>query len=64
MKIFWPWHYAGLEPLNKKRRDWKLRYAAAFQVLPCDKKASDSVNRDVFAEERSTTELSGKAATQ
>jgi mannose-6-phosphate isomerase-like protein (cupin superfamily)/SAM-dependent methyltransferase len=44
MKTFWPWHYGGLEPLNKKRRDWKRRYAAAFQVLPCDKKASDWVN--------------------
>ena len=28
----WPFHYAGLEPLNKKRRDWRLRYAAAFQL--------------------------------
>jgi SAM-dependent methyltransferase len=28
----WPFHYAGLEPLNKGRRDWRLRYAAAFQL--------------------------------
>ena len=28
----WPFQYAGLEPLNKKRRDWKIRYAAAFQL--------------------------------
>jgi chemotaxis methyl-accepting protein methylase len=34
MKTFWPWHYAGLEPLNKRRKDWKLRYAAAFQLVP------------------------------
>lgn len=27
----WPFHYAGLEPLNKRRQDWKIRYAAAFQ---------------------------------
>jgi SAM-dependent methyltransferase/mannose-6-phosphate isomerase-like protein (cupin superfamily) len=32
MKTYWPWHYAGVEPLNKKRRDWKRRYAAAFQA--------------------------------
>ena len=32
MKGFWPWHYAGLEPLNKRRQDWTLRYAAAFQL--------------------------------
>jgi SAM-dependent methyltransferase len=30
----WPFHYAGLEPLNKRRRDWRIRYAAAFQVVP------------------------------
>jgi len=34
----WPFHYAGLEPLNKRRRDWRVRYAAAFQV--------DSIDRD------------------
>ena len=30
----WPCHYAALEPLNKRRPDWKLRYAAAFQLAP------------------------------
>lgn len=30
----WPWNYSALEPLNKRRRDWKLRYAAVFQVVP------------------------------
>jgi chemotaxis methyl-accepting protein methylase len=40
MKTYWPWHYAGLEPLNKEREDWTLRYAAAFQVIPQDEKAS------------------------
>jgi len=55
MKTFWPWHYAGLEALNKKRRDWKRRYAAAFQVLPCDTKAPKVA---------ATTELSSEAATQ
>jgi chemotaxis methyl-accepting protein methylase len=28
----WPWHYSGLEPLSKGRRDWRIRYAAGFQV--------------------------------
>jgi chemotaxis methyl-accepting protein methylase/mannose-6-phosphate isomerase-like protein (cupin superfamily) len=28
----WPYHYGGLEPLNKKRKDWRIRYAAAFQL--------------------------------
>lgn len=40
---FWPCHYGGLEPLNKRRRDWKHRYAAAFQVPPALK---DTDNRN------------------
>lgn len=28
----WPFLYGGLEPLNKRRRDWKIRYAAAFRL--------------------------------
>ena len=34
MRSSWPFHYAGLEPLNKRRGDWRLRYAAAFQIVP------------------------------
>jgi chemotaxis methyl-accepting protein methylase len=30
----WPCHYAALEPLNKRRPDWKLRYSAAFRLVP------------------------------
>jgi len=29
----WPWHWWGLEPLNRKRRDWRTRYAAAFRIV-------------------------------
>lgn len=28
----WPFLYGGLEPLNKRRPDWKIRYAAAFHL--------------------------------
>jgi SAM-dependent methyltransferase len=28
----WPWAWWGLEPLNRKRRDWQTRYAAAFRI--------------------------------
>jgi len=28
----WPWKYWGLEPLDKTRPDWPLRYAAVFQI--------------------------------
>jgi hypothetical protein len=42
MKACWPWHYGGLEPLNKRRLDWRLRYAAAFQLVNSGK--SDVAN--------------------
>jgi len=32
MRSDWPFHYGGLEPLNKGRADWRMRYAAAFQL--------------------------------
>jgi chemotaxis methyl-accepting protein methylase len=32
----WPCQYEGLEPLNKKRRDWRMRYAAVFQLEPIE----------------------------
>ena len=34
LRRYWPGQYAGLEPLNKRRRDWRIRYAAAFQLSP------------------------------
>jgi SAM-dependent methyltransferase len=37
----WPFHYAGLEPLSKRRRDWKIRYAAAFQLAPSGQEFHD-----------------------
>jgi hypothetical protein len=35
MGVGWPWNYSSLEPLNNKRRDWRLRYAATFQLGSC-----------------------------
>jgi chemotaxis methyl-accepting protein methylase len=29
----WPLAWNGLEPLDRRRRDWQLRYAAAFQSI-------------------------------
>jgi len=34
MRLNWPWNYSALEPLNKRRRDWRFRYASAFQLVP------------------------------
>jgi SAM-dependent methyltransferase len=28
----WPWHWWGLEPLDRRRRDWKTRYCAVFRI--------------------------------
>jgi chemotaxis methyl-accepting protein methylase len=28
----WPWKWWGLEPLDRKRQDWRTRYAAAFRT--------------------------------
>jgi len=30
----WPFNYSALEPLNHRWQDWRLRYAAAFQLVP------------------------------
>lgn len=37
LRTLWPWHYSGLEPLNKRRGDWKMRYAAGFQLASTEK---------------------------
>jgi SAM-dependent methyltransferase len=42
MRDIWPCHYEGLEPLNKRRQDWRLRYAAAFQLVPSGEGAQES----------------------
>lgn len=34
MTDLWPCHYAALEPFNKRRPDWRHRYAAAFRLGP------------------------------
>jgi SAM-dependent methyltransferase len=29
----WPWQWWGLEPLNRRRQDWQIRYATAFRIV-------------------------------
>jgi SAM-dependent methyltransferase len=31
---WWPWEWWSLEPLDRRRRDWQIRYAAVFQIGP------------------------------
>ena len=47
MRTLWPCHYAAVEPLNKNRQDWKIRYAAAFQVVPSGEVARGGGERAV-----------------
>lgn len=28
----WPWRYWGLEPFDRSRKDWRIRYASVFKV--------------------------------
>jgi chemotaxis methyl-accepting protein methylase len=32
LRLSWPWRYWGLEPFDKSRPDWRVRYASAFRV--------------------------------
>jgi len=32
LRSHWPWEWAGLEPLDRRRPDWRTRYATAFRV--------------------------------
>ncbi|HYR93988.1 MAG TPA: CheR family methyltransferase [Methylomirabilota bacterium] len=32
LRLSWPWRYWGLEPFDKRARDWRIRYASVFQL--------------------------------
>lgn len=53
LRQLWPGHYAGLEPLDKGRPDWKIRYAAVFELSASDylskPNETDSVTQNAFA---------------
>jgi len=42
LRQLWPGHYAGLEPLDKHRPEWKIRYSAAFQLPGNDRVTEQS----------------------
>lgn len=33
LRRYWPCQYGGLEPLDKRRGDWRIRYEAVFQLV-------------------------------
>ena len=37
----WPWRYWGLEPLDRKKSSWQLRYASVFQLSKRTPEASN-----------------------
>ncbi len=32
LRLSWPWRYWGLEALDKRRHDWRVRYSSVFQL--------------------------------
>jgi SAM-dependent methyltransferase/mannose-6-phosphate isomerase-like protein (cupin superfamily) len=46
LKRYWPCLYAGLEPLNKGRRDWRTRYASGFRLSCPAPQLADENGRD------------------
>jgi SAM-dependent methyltransferase/mannose-6-phosphate isomerase-like protein (cupin superfamily) len=63
MTAHWPWHYGGLEPLNKKRPDWGRRYATIFNISPTDENGDDVAGasvkpQNVFVDARSNSAFS------
>jgi len=42
----WPFNYWGLEPLDKSRKDWAFRYAAAFRIGQEASKSDQAVEYD------------------
>jgi chemotaxis methyl-accepting protein methylase/mannose-6-phosphate isomerase-like protein (cupin superfamily) len=51
MNSLWPCHYGGLEPLNRKRPDWRRRYSAAFQLMPGEARPGNSKERGIPPED-------------
>jgi chemotaxis methyl-accepting protein methylase len=37
----WPWHWWGLEPLDRRRPDWELRYSAVFRIPVSTRRTDD-----------------------
>jgi hypothetical protein len=50
----WPWNYSSLGPMDKKRRDWRLRYATAFQ-LATSSKTTQNLEHDTRVTHHSPT---------
>jgi SAM-dependent methyltransferase len=54
LRLDWPWEYWGLEPFNKRRNDWKIRYASAFLVVGGDGNEKRMQQRSVWCKKVAT----------
>jgi SAM-dependent methyltransferase len=48
LRTGWPWGCSSWEPLNKRRQDWQIRYATAFQLdsnIEGDRRRSKSADQ-------------------
>jgi SAM-dependent methyltransferase len=61
----WPWEYWGLEPFNRRRRDWNVRYASLFRVskpfaectrIPADRFQLEETEEGQYATERASND--------
>jgi SAM-dependent methyltransferase len=48
MRREWPCHYAGVEPVDKRREDWRSRYATVFQLNPLPTAGQSSVSSPII----------------
>ncbi len=44
----WPCQYAGLEPLDKSRKEWKLRYASVFRIVSSETERPAGLSSEVM----------------
>lgn len=40
----WPWRYWGLEPFDRKKNDWRLRYASVFKLGSSERETRSESN--------------------
>jgi len=48
LRNHWPWEWAGLEPLDRRRSDWRTRYATAFRVSSQENVQEAPTNHSVW----------------
>jgi SAM-dependent methyltransferase len=47
----WPWKYWGLEPFDRNKEDWRIRYASVFKVGCSESESTSEINDSSAIEE-------------